>query len=364
MATHHMQTLLKTRESDNLEIAAVCDVYRKRLEAAAALTGARPYDDYRRLLDAPEIDYVLIATPEHWHCRMILDAAGADKHIYCEKPMTHTVEEARRVAAMMAGAKVKLQVGVQGMSDDSYETANRFVKEGRLGKVLLAQIDYSRNYRNEFWDYPVDPDARPGENLDWAAWLGPARKRPFDPYRYFRWRHYWDYSSGIASDLFIHRVTRIIKSLGLTFPARGAGAGGKYFFKNSPAEVPDTFNILLDYPEEVTVQLISSMANGAKVEHMLRGNQATLYFTAEGFEIRPEKEYAGEAEAVTYRKTGAERVDLHHRNLMNAIRRGEELKCGYRLGYYGVVACEMGTQSYRRRQYLKWDAARERLVKA
>src|SRR5690349_18173694 len=165
------------------------------------------------------------------------------------------------------------------MYDDSYETAHKYVQEGALGKVVLAQIDYSRNYKDDFWAYPIDPDARPGENLDWKAWLGPAPKRPWDPDRYFRWRRYWDYSGGIATDLFIHRVTRIIKALDLKFPSHGSGAGGKFEFTGSLAEIPDTLNILLDYPEGLTVQLISSMANGAPVDHLLRGHKATLQFT-------------------------------------------------------------------------------------
>ena len=149
-----------------------------------------------------------------------MDAIAAGKHIYCEKPMTQTVEQSKKVVAKVKPSGLKMQVGVQGMSDDSYETAHKYVEQGVLGKVVVAQIDYSRNYVDDFWTRPIDPDVRPGENLDWKAWLGPAPKRPFDPDRFMGWRRYWDYSSGIASDLFIHRVTRIIKSLGLTFPER------------------------------------------------------------------------------------------------------------------------------------------------
>src|SRR5258708_8831825 len=271
-AGDHMRNLLKIRESDNFDLAAVCDVFDKRAEAAAKLTGGKIVKDYRRLLDDKEIDYVVIATPEHWHARMTLDAADARKHIYCEKPMTRTVEESKGVVAKIQSTGVKMQVGVQGMSDDSYEAANRYVKEGVLGKVVLAQIDYSRNHLDDFWAYDIDKDARPGENLDWNAWLGPAPKRPFDPDRCFRWRRYWDYSGGIATDLFVHRVTRIIKSLGLTFPQYGMGAGGKFEFVDSKAEIPDTLNILLDYPGGLTVQLISSMANERRVDHLLRGH--------------------------------------------------------------------------------------------
>jgi predicted dehydrogenase len=364
-ATAHMRTLVRMRESDNLDVLNVCDIYTPRVEAAAKLTGGKIVKDYRRVLDNKDIDYVLIATPEHWHAQMTLDAIAAGKHIYCEKPMTYTIEQARRVADKVAAApKLKMQVGVQGMSDDSYETANHYIKEGALGSVVLAQIDYSRNYLGDFWVNRVDDDARPGENLDWNAFLGPARKRPFDPDRFFSWRRYWDYSGGIASDLFVHRVTRMIKSLGLTFPEFAAGTGGKFEFRGSKAEIPDTLNILLDYPQGVTVQLISSMANDAPVQHMIRGHKATLQFTQTGFDIVPQRAWAKEAKPVTHKKTGAEELDLHHRNLLNAIRRNETLRCDAMLGYYGVVATAMGNLSYRKRKYMRWDAAKQRVIPA
>lgn len=360
-ATSHMRALVKMRESDNCDITAVCDVYDKRAQAAAQLTNGKIVKDYRRLLEDRDIDYVLIATPEHWHYQMTMDAASAGKQIYCEKPMTQTVEQSKRVVDKIRQSGVKMQVGVQGMSDDSYETARKFVQDGTLGKVVLAQIDYSRNYQGDFWRNPPDADAQPGVNLDWKAWLGPAPKRPFEPDRYFSWRRYWDYSSGIASDLFIHRVTRFIKALDLKFPVCGVGTGGKFEFTGSPAEIPDTLNILLDYPGGPTVQLISSMANGTPVDHLIRGHKATLQFTRTGFTIKPQ---ARDGAEIVHEKTGGEQVDLHHRNLMNAIRQNEPLKCDSTLGYYGVVACEMGVLSYRRRKYMKWDAARERIVSA
>jgi predicted dehydrogenase len=364
MANGHMRTLLKMKQTDNVDVVAVCDVFQKRLDQAAQLTGGKPYKDYRALLDNKDIDYVLIATPEHWHYQMIMDALAAGKHVYTEKPMTHTVEQSKKVVAQVKRTGLKLQVGVQGMSDDSYEAANRYVKDGTLGKVVVAQIDYSRNHIGDFWAYDIDPDARPGENLDWKAWLGPAPKRPWDPDRYFRWRRYWDYSGGISSDLFIHRVTRIIKALGLTFPERGVGTGGKFEFTDSKAEIPDTFNVMLDYPGGPTVLLISSMANDTPVEHVLRGHKATLEFTRTGFTIHPQSLFAKEVKEIVHVKTGAESIELHHRNLQAAIRKNEPLKCDCMLGYYGVVACDLGLQSFRKRKYMRWDSARERVVTA
>jgi predicted dehydrogenase len=362
MGNSHMEALLKMRESDNVEIASVCDIYQVRLEAAAQKTGAKPLADYRVILDDPDIDYVLIATPEHWHCQMTLEALEAGKHIYCEKPMTHTLAEARRVIRKVQQTSLQVQIGVQGMSDDSYETAWKYVQDGTLGKVTVAQIDYSRNYRAEFWDYRVDDDARPGVNLDWKAWLGPAPKRAWDPLRYFRWRHYWDYSGGIATDLFIHRITRLLKALDLKFPERVVATGGKFHFTQSPAEIPDTFHMMCDYPAGPTLILISSMASDTPVPHHIRGNLATLEFTPTGFVIRPQRLWAEGRREIVHQKTGSESVTLHHRNLHGAIRKNEALKCDVWLGYYGLTACLMAVESYRQRKYLAWDASRERPV--
>jgi predicted dehydrogenase len=360
----HIKSLLDMKESDNVAVTAVCDVFDKRAQAAAAMTGGKPYRDYREMLTNRDVDVVVIATPDHWHAKMAIDAANAGKHIYCEKPMTHSVEEAKEVVAAIKRTGVKMQVGVQAMSDDSYETAYKHVVAGDLGKVVLAQIDYSRNYKGDYWLKTVDPDLKPGVNFDWDLFLGPAEKRPFDAERYFNWIRYFDYSGGVPAGLFVHRVTRIIKSLGLKFPEYGSAHGGKFQFTNSQAEIPDTINVMLDYPGGTTVMLISSLANDTPVPHLLRGHKATLEFTPTGFTIHPQKLYANEVKPVVHKKTGGEDTELHLRNLLRAIRGQEELKCDVMLGYYGVVACQFGILSQQQRKYLKWDAANERIVHA
>jgi predicted dehydrogenase len=363
----HIPSLMSMKEADNVEIAAVCDVYQKRLDQAATTTGAAPVKDYRAILDRKDIDYVAIVTPEHWHARMTLDAADAGKHIYCEKPMTWSIEQAKQVVKKIQQTNVKMQVGVQGMCDDSYETAQKFVKEGKLGRVVQAQIDYSRNHKRDFWvsDEP-DKDVRPGENLDWNAFLGPAPKRPFDLDRFLHWRRYWDYSGGIATDLFVHRITPIIRALDLKFPSRVVAVGGKWEFRDSAAEIPDTFNMMLDYPDGLSVVVLSSMANDAPIPHVLRGHEATLEFTRDGFVVRPQGRFnkEGAKPEIVHKKTGGEDITLHHRNLQNAIRGGEALKCDVMTGYYGIVAVRLAVESYRKSKCIKWDARREKGIEA
>ncbi len=370
MATGHLGNLVKMKESDNIELVAFCDLFDKRAQKFAdfakekAGATAKLFKDYHALLADKDVDYVLIATPEHWHAQMTIDAALAGKHVYCEKPMTLNVEQAKKVVATVKKTGIKMQVGVQGMSDESYQVANQYIKEGYIGKVLLAQIDYSRNSKEPDHMYTKeDPDAS-ASSVEWNTWLGGAPKRAFDKDRYFHWRRFWDYSSGIASDLFIHRVTRIIKSCGLTFPERGVGTGGKFCWPDAIGDVPDTLNFLLDYPEGMTVQLVSSMGNATAIDHMIRGHKGTIHFTPTGFIIKPERIFASEVKEVVYEKKGSENTLLHHRNLQAAIRSGAELNCPVDLGYYGVVAAQIGSMSYRQRKYMMWDKAKERIVKA
>jgi predicted dehydrogenase len=363
----HMPALMKMKESDNCEIVAACDVYQPRLDNMVKETGAKPFKDYRAMLEQKDIDYVTIVTPEHWHAQMTLDALDAGKHVYCEKPMTWSTDQAKKVVAKVKSTNLKLQVGVQGMSDDSYETAQRYIKEGALGKVVAAQIDYSRNYKHDFWSGEYDPNCKPGVNLDWEAFLGPAPKRPFEPDRFFYWRRYWDYSGGIATDLFVHRITRLIRALDLKFPDKVVGTGGKNFWVDSKAEIPDTFNMMCDYPGGINVTVMSSMANDTPIPHVIRGHEGTLEFTRTGFVIREQRYKVNDAPPradIVHVKTGAEDITLHQRNLMNAIRNNEALKCDVMMGYYGVVAVRLAVDSYRKRKYMAWDAQREKGVAA
>jgi len=363
-ATGHMRALKSLAEQDNVEIVAVCDLWDKRLEAAAEFTGGKPYKDYRRLLELKGLDYVTISVPEHWHAPITLDALDLGFPVYCEKPMTYSIEEGKRVLARVKEAGVLMQVGVQGMSDDSYETAAKYIREGAIGEPVMAHIDYSRNHLDDYWYREHDPDLEPGVNFDWKRWLGPAPDREFDPDRFFGWRRYWDYSGGIATDLFVHRITRIVKALDLKAPNRVVATGGKFIFEDSAAEVPDTFNVLVEYPEGINVLLVSTMGNSAKIRHLIRGHKATLEFNDEGFEITPEKLFEDEVGPVTHQKTGAENVALHHHNLHNAIRHGAELNCPPELGFYGALPCQMAVESFRSRKYLSWDAESETVTEA
>lgn len=362
MAGSHLGALLGMPR--DVEIGAVCDVFDTRarnFQDTIWRTGgnARRYHDYRELLDSETLDYVLIATPEHWHARQAIDAMDAGVHVYCEKPMTHYVDEAVAVAEKARNTGRKLQVGVQGMSDDSFESAHEAIKAGKLGPVVEAQIDYVRNYplSRGPWRTGVSPDMPKPDDLDWDAWLGPAEDRPWNPPRFFEWRNYSDYSGGICSDLFIHRLTRIIKACGLTFPDRAVGMGGIYLWDDG-RDLPDNFEMLLEYPEidgispGMTVHVLGTMANDRGNDHVIRGHSASLVFTRTGWDIVSQA--TGEV-IESHQKTGAEDVFLHHQNLHAAIRNDEPLHTPPELGLYGVAAIVGAMESWFDKSMKTWD---------
>lgn len=227
----HMRLLLgRSRELGDVRIAAVSDIYRKRRDDAlsqAGLEGKVGFLDYRELLARPDIDAVWISTPDHWHSAMALDALGAGKDVYLEKPMTYTIEEARRVASAVERTGRVLQVGSQHVSDKRYHEARSVIDRGWIGPVVWAQNTYCRNSLYGEWNYTVDAEGTP-ENIDWDRFLGTAPPRPFSAERFFRWRKYWDYSGGIATDLFYHRLAPLALMMGKEFPRRVSGHGGIY----------------------------------------------------------------------------------------------------------------------------------------
>ncbi len=373
MAGGHLDKLLSIKDSENLDLVAVNDVYTKRAldfqsKIKEAGGDATLHNDYKEILARQDIDYVLIATPEHSHAYITLDALDAGKHVYVEKPMTHDIKEAQAVVAKVAGTDLKLQVGVQGTADDSYSSAFEAIKAGKLGKLVHAQIDYVRNYEgNGPWRRGGDANAPKPSDLDWATWQKPAPEHDWDPQRYYEWRCYRDYSGGIATDLFIHRLTRLIKACGLEFPDRVVGMGGIYTWDDG-RDLPDSFEMMAEYPAKegitngMTVHVLGTMANDDGNDHCIRGTDATLKFTSTGWEIKSDIKADKDAIIATHKKTGAEDLDPHHRNHHKSIREGVALNCPSEIGLYGVAAVRMANLSWFNKKMMAWDKERAVVV--
>jgi len=360
MGTAHLRELVDWSKSgkENVAVIAVCDIYEPRKERARDISGAKVFHEYRDLLQMPDLDAVLIATPDHWHAQMTIDAMEAGKDVYCEKPMTRYWYEAKEVAQVQARTGRVVQIGAQGTSSDLRWQANRLIREGALGKLLWSQAAYCRNSREGEWNWDIDPQASPS-NLDWDRFLGPAPKRPFDPERFFRFRKYWDYSGGIATDLFYHCLAELETALGPEFPKRVSASGGIYVFHDR--EVPDTFQVMIDYPTDHTVVLLSSMANRQGVPEMIRGHEATLTYEGGQVVVRPEKEYQGERPEI--RVPGEPRRG-HKENWLDCIRTRETPHCDAQKGYKIMVAIALSVEAYRQQKTMLFEPEKEEVIES
>lgn len=370
--------------------AAVCDVHSQRLNAAAdfidnlrAAAGdlgpCQRTTDYRRLLDDPTIDVVCVSTPDHWHAKMTIDALEAGKDVFVEKPMTHTIEEAYAVVAVAERTGRVVQVGVQSTSDPVWDHARARIQEGRIGKVVQAQTHYYRNSSMGQWRYYPLEEAMTPSNIDWPMFLGTkfglAPHVPFDRARYAQWRCYWDYGGGMFTDLFVHRVTRMMKALGVREPARVVGGGG-IFLEYDGREVPDCATLVADFSEGCQLLVTSTMTNDHAIEECVRGHTGTIVFSGKGYDARrgyvmidqaiksgpsSPSEGSSERNARLIRVPGkfvADETPAHWRNFIDCVRRRDRDTANPpTLGAAAIALVNTGVASYRDGKALYFDAA-------
>ena len=357
-------------------VVAVCDVYEKRKREAQTFSGADGTLDYRQVLERKDVDAVIIATPDHWHARMALEAMAKGKDVYLEKPVTHTVEEARQVAEGVRRTGRVLQVGSQTTSSDQWWKARKAIQDGMIGDLVQSQGSYHRNSEEGEWNWKIDPEAGPqgtGESfVDWKMWLGEAPERSWDADRFFRFRKYWDYSGGIATDLFYHVMAPLNIAWGeAQFPHKVMASGGVYAFKDR--EVPDTFALLAEYPKGHSLVLSSSMANDTHVPGLIRGHEGTIMMVPDGrFEGRVDsiavtpqsvarkkfKERYGTIEVVLE----TEPRETHMENFLRCLRSREKPVLDADTAYRAMVTIGMSVQSYREGRVLYWDPRREKVA--
>jgi predicted dehydrogenase len=371
MGGGHLRALAaqQSESESDIQVKAVCDIYTRRKQRAREVAGLEDKDvhhDYRELLARNDIDGVVIATPDHWHAQMAIDAMAAGKDVYLQKPMTLTIDEARQVAEAAQRYQRVLQVGSQHLSDPRCHQARKMVEQGEIGELLWAQTTYSRNSRHGEWNYRVEDDGTP-ENIDWKRWLGPAPRRAFSAERYFRWRKYWDYSGGIATDLFYHRLGPILYAMGAQFPARVTGSGGIYVQKDR--EVPDTYATIIEYPD-FYINISSSMANGAANRYFpetIYGHKGTISFQSGGIMVTPESlaRGRGAGERPEGKLYELERVNIgrrHTDNFFACMRSRKKPVLDAELGYQIMVAIKLGVDSYREGKVKFFDARARKVV--
>lgn len=377
MGSGHLGGLVKRSTADNLQVRGVCDVYQRRLSRAMAAASCEGDRDYRRLLDRKDLDAVLIATPDHWHAKIAIDAMDAGKHVYVEKPMTHTVEQALELRAAVKRTNKVLEVGPQATGDDGYWQANEAIRAGRIGKVTWAQGSYNRNARTCLFNthQKIDPTAGPDRSgddfIDWDMWLGYqwglAPKIPWNPEHFFRFRKYWPYNGGVATDLLYHKLAPLLIAIAGPDgqqPTRVSAVGGLYVEKDG-RDIPDTFLLTLDYPGEFSVFLVSTLTNDSQLPDRIYGKHGTIDLGGDPV-LRANGDFAdefkasngGKAEATLARKPRPDQVG----NFLQVLRGSGTLHCNVDLGAATMVAIKLGVESYRQRKTMNWDPVRERLV--
>jgi predicted dehydrogenase len=368
---------LKKSGNYNIDVVAVCDVYERRLQAAARRCNGKAYGDYKELLAHPDLDAVAIATPDHWHARMSMDAMNAGKDIYCEKPMTLYWEEAKEVARVARETKRITQIGAQAASDPRFSAANKIISAGGIGRLIWSQTGSYRNDRAGDWNWPIDKNAGPDrtgpDHIDWKSWLGSAPDYPWSPGRFFRFRKYWDYSGGQATDLLYHSLAHHEIALGPEFPRRVAASGGNYIFnlENDDREVPDTFLVLIDYPTNHSVALVSTQVNQTRVPETIRAQKATITFSFErdGAErkstmiITPEEPFKSEVEERTVSFDREPRDAYPHmRNFLDCVRSRKECNLNAQTGYKVMVPIGLSVKAYRENKVMLFGPETETLI--
>ncbi|MCC7494572.1 MAG: Gfo/Idh/MocA family oxidoreductase [Fimbriimonadaceae bacterium] len=352
MGGGHLNDFLKLgREgTENCEVVAVNDIWQPRKEKAKAAIGdgGKLYDNYRALLDDKNVDGVVIATPEHWHHRQCLDAMAAGKDVYLEKPLSRYLAEALEVRDAIRKSDCIVQIGAQYASEPKWHKAHEMLPT--IGKVVWCQTSYCRNNPQGEWNNPIDKSATP-DNLDWKQFLGPAPERDFSLERYFRWRKFWDYSSGICGDLFPHKVYPFMIVIGAEIPQTVVAVGGNYVHKED-REVPDTFHMMATFASGYTLCVAGSTVNQIGWDDMIRGHKARMELnSAREIVIRPEAAYAEELDEVREPvETVAQSQTEHRRNWLQCMRSRKTPNCGVDLAFAGMVCVALAEQSYREKK--------------
>jgi len=352
------------QKNTGVDVAAICDVYEPNLErgiSAAKRDGRAPraYRNYRELLADKTIDAVLIATPEHWHYRMLLDALAAGKDVYIEKPLCRTPAEGVELVDAEKNSKQIIQVGMQRRSYDLYLEARKKVAAGALGRVRMVRSWWLNNYLND------RPSAPLNGKLDWEQWQGPAPKRPFDPDRFRNWRYYSDYAGGILVDQGAHVFDGIHMLMNAGYPESVTAAAGK----PHRFDTPESVTACAEYPEDFMAVFTINYAAMKYKPHddqlvQLDGDRARLDIGRENWNL-----YMRGAEETVAAQMQSElgfghATDLHVANFLECVRSRRRPTAPVALGFQAALVVQMANMSWKQGRRLRWNAAARKVEAA
>jgi len=370
------------------QTVAICDLRDDYLDLAARKSRGTPtrYQDYRRLLDNKDVDAVAIATPDHWHALMMIDACNAGKDVYVEKPLSLTVVEGRKMVEAAERTKRVVQVGTQRRSSKVVQEAVAYVRSGELGQVSLA-----RGYEiSSEWPAGIGnpPDRAPPSEEEWDRWLGPAPKVPYNPNRaYYLFRYFYNYSGGQMTNIGVHLIDTMRWCLNLESPRKVTALGGRYVIKDN-REIPDTMEAVWCYPDGVLATFAQINANSAACNNRdafveFRGSEGTLYVTPNQIEIVPEvvrteeipalsplerAKNARQSKATTrpadkaFTMTGRTDTEPHARNFLDCVKSRGECTCPIEVGHRSTTTTLLANIACDRGRELLWDREHERFT--
>lgn len=402
------------QEDLNVVVNGVCDIFdvhaREGLLAGANINregisgkkgpASKRFLNYKELVSSPDIDAVIVATPDHWHAPVSIEAAKNGKHVYCEKPMTWSVQETYDMVKAIKESEITFQLGHQGIQNDFFSVAKQILDKRVLGKISLIELTTNRNSPNGAWVYPIHPDASP-ETIDWKQFIGQAPFHKFSLERFFRWRCWWDYSLGISGDLMTHEYDMINELMNIGIPFSAVSSGGIYYFKDGRT-VPDVIQTALEYPEiDLTLLYSATLSSEVRRGTIIMGHDASMEINnglsvkvepnstrfkekiekgvinpgvpvynyipgqnrIDGVVTPTEQYFAQRGLLYTYRD--GKRVDttfLHIKEWIDSIRSNTQPSCNIDKGFEEAITAHMGAISYRENRKVFWDKDRKIIV--
>ena len=363
------------RLTDDIQVVALSEVYKPNLEETLKMVpDAKIYPDFRDLIADKDIDAVLIATPDHWHAYMSVEACKAGKDVYVEKPISVTVHEGQMMVKAARKYDRVVQVGTQQRSGKHFAEAKDIVQSGRLGMISFVR---TWNYSNLFPEgIGVPPDTDPPADLDWDMWLGPAPERPFNknrfgvnPYQYAHFRWFWDYAGGMMTDWGVHLLDIVLWAMAEPGPRSICTYGGKYALTDN-RETPDTIQATYEFPSFVCTyeNRVANAFGGGQPGYGIQfhGTEGTLYVNRGFWEITPESRRYREPEPRVEQRMEPARgeaannsTDDHWRDFIAAVRNRDKPVCDIEIGHKSTAMALLGNVSLRSRQRMDWDPVAE-----
>ena len=376
---------------DGARVVSVCDVYKPHLEKGVALSrnsDARVFRDYRELLDDPSVDAVVIATPDHWHATMVIDAARAGKDVYIEKGWTRTLAEAKAMRDAVKRHKIVMQLGHQRREQASTIAARRLIEDGTIGPVTMVRTALFNNrpvgqnnwrWYGGYFNFDRPDPAQVERDLDWNGWLGPAPKCPFNMEHFWHWRCYWNYGTGVAGDLLSHSLDFVQSVLRHGIPDACVCMGLNTFMKDG-REVPDTWNAVYAFEKHDRVVTFECGMNGGELPQPpeFRGKDALLRFSEDSlhrsFDVYPERRSAKYAPLIaakeikvgepiqSFDESTVPEQPSHMQDFFDCIRSRNKTKCNEDEAFIETATFLMSLEAYQRKREVRWDVDREEII--